>query len=220
MDHKLSKHFGELETQAEAVMNSKRSSFNEFYGQNTENVDVNLLLAWIVRASHLLTMACGKDSQHFKEFAVISKQSNWSTNVTQLAQLRSIFLAAKQDFEGGYFISVRNLIQAEVFSTELDQSRELLRAGYHVAAAVICRVVLETNLITLCKTYSIGPGKLEQMNADLAKAGQYNSLVQKRVTALAAVGNSAAHGKVDEFTASDVDSMIPEVEKLIADWLT
>ncbi|WP_446810322.1 hypothetical protein ACH50O_01650 [Methylomonas sp. 2BW1-5-20] len=58
------------------------------------------------------------------------------------------------------------------------------------------------------------------MNADLAKVGQYNSLVQKRITALAAIRNSAAHGNSAEFDDANVSSMIEEVEKLVADWLS
>jgi hypothetical protein len=54
------------------------------------------------------------------------------------------------------------------------------------AAAVIAGTVLETALRQLC---------LDRMNADLAKAGVYNSLMQKRITALAAIRNRAAHGK-------------------------
>lgn len=58
------------------------------------------------------------------------------------------------------------------------------------------------------------------MNVDLAKAGQYNSLTQKRITALAAIRNSAAHGHLTEFNDADVGSMIEEVERLIAGWLS
>jgi hypothetical protein len=53
------------------------------------------------------------------------------------------------------------------------------------------------------------------MNADLAKAGVYNSLVQKRITALAAVRNSAAHGNADEFTKEDVSAMIRDFERFV-----
>jgi hypothetical protein len=58
------------------------------------------------------------------------------------------------------------------------------------------------------------------MNADLAKAGQYNSLVQKRITSLAAIRNSAAHGNEAEFSSADVKSMIEEVERLVSGWLS
>jgi hypothetical protein len=54
------------------------------------------------------------------------------------------------------------------------------------------------------------------MNADLTKAGVYNGLVQKRITHLAAVRNSAAHGNQSEFKAYDVKAMIDEIEQFLA----
>ena len=57
------------------------------------------------------------------------------------------------------------------------------------------------------------------MNADLAKKGIYNKLQQKRITTLADIRNSAAHGKEDEFTHDDVNNMIREVEQFLANYL-
>ena len=54
------------------------------------------------------------------------------------------------------------------------------------------------------------------MNAELVKAGVYNNLTQKRITALAAVRNSAAHGKLDEFTKDDVSAMIRDEQRFVA----
>jgi hypothetical protein len=53
------------------------------------------------------------------------------------------------------------------------------------------------------------------MNDDLAKAGAYNSLVQKRITALAAIRNSAAHGKPDDFSEKNVTDMIAQVRDFV-----
>jgi len=53
------------------------------------------------------------------------------------------------------------------------------------------------------------------MNADLAKAGIYNKLQQKRITALADIRNSAAHGKPEEFSEDDVKRMIEEIEQFL-----
>jgi hypothetical protein len=58
------------------------------------------------------------------------------------------------------------------------------------------------------------------MVGDHAKAGQYNSLVQKRVTVLAAIRNSAADGDHSAFSRADVESMIDEVGRLVAQWLS
>ena len=112
------------------------------------------------------------------------------------------------------------MIQAEVFDDELEQATELLNSGYHSAAAVISGTVLESTLRSQCLAQNIPLGKLDKMNADLTKAGVYNSLVQKRITAMAAVRNSAAHGKNNEFTSADVKSMIDEVRRYIEQHMT
>ena len=215
----LEKRFEELVSQADTVAATKQRKHSSYSG-SYEEVDSDLLLGWCVKVRNLLASACGRDSEHFKSFVEAEKPRPYEENPTRLSRLQSVFLAAKEDFEGGYLSSVRNLVQADVFSTELEQARELLAAGYRAPAAVICGVVLETNLRNLCDARGINSGKLDKMNADLAKAGQYNSLVQKRITALAAMRNSAAHGDSNEFDNKDVQSMIEEVERLIAGWLS
>jgi RiboL-PSP-HEPN len=137
-----------------------------------------------------------------------------------LLGLKAVFNAAKEDFEGGYLSTTRSLAQAEVFDDELEQARELQSKGYKDAAAVVAGVVLETTLRELCTRAGISHGKLDKMNSDLAKAGVYNVLNQKRITTLADIRNSAAHGKLDNFTPDDVDNMIRDVEKFVADHVT
>jgi Domain of unknown function (DUF4145) len=141
-----------------------------------------------------------------------------------LLGLKAVFNAAKEDFEGGYLSTTRSLAQAEVFDDELEQARELLSKGYKVAAAVVAGVVLETTLRELCTRagiiYTNPRVSLDTRNSDLAKAGIYNKLTQKRITALADIRNSAAHGKPNEFTSDDVDKMIRDVEKFVTDHVT
>jgi hypothetical protein len=215
----LSKRFGELLDQVDEVAATKQRKHSPYSG-SYDHVDSDLLLGWCVKARNLLASACGRDSEHFNSFVEAEKPNSFEENPTRLSRLRAVFIAAKEDFEGGYLTSVRNLVQAEVFSTELEQARELMTAGYRMPAAVICGVVLETNLRSLCEAKAIAVGKLDKMNADLAKAGQYNSLVQKRITALAAIRNSAAHGNYSDFNDKDVHTMIEDVERLVEGWLS
>jgi hypothetical protein len=84
---------------------------------------------------------------------------------------------------------------------------------------VVAGVVLETGLRELCIRHNISEGKLDKMNADLAKAGAYNLLKQKSITALAQIRNDAAHGKPDQFKDEDVRSMIADVGRFLADHL-
>ncbi len=219
MTQLLRKRFAELESQAEQIADT-RSTSRGINSSTDENVDRELFLAWRVKVKNLLTSACGSDSEHYRAFAEAENCASWSGNVKNFRMTRVVFGAAKEDFEGGYLASVRNLVQAEVFDTELEQAKELLSTGYHPAAAVIAGVVLETTLRQLCSVKQLPIGKLDKMNADLAKAGQYNSLVQKRITSIAAIRNSAAHGDHSAFSRNDVAAMIDEVARLVGEWLS
>jgi hypothetical protein len=207
--------FKEVRDHAEAILAAKTQ--NRGVGFEGTYVDRDELIGWQVNARHLLSVACGRDSEHFIAFEKNQKPLfTGDTNHSILLRQRAVFLAAKKDYEGGYLTSLRDLIQSEVFESELEQAQELFRAQYLTAAAVIAGTVLETTLRQMCQDRGIPTGKLDKMNADLAKAGAYNSLVQKRITALAAIRNSAAHGNPNEFTRDDVSAMIRDVERFAA----
>ena len=52
------------------------------------------------------------------------------------------------------------------------------------------------------------PKKADVMNADLVKAGLYEKLEQKNVTAWLDLRNKAAHGEYDKYTADMVAGLI------------
>lgn len=208
----IKKRFAELDDQLSAVAGTMQVMHSEYSGRY-EEVDAEQLLNWCIKARSLVANACGKDSDHYKALIEAEKPHGYGGNHQNLKNLRAVFQAAREDFEGGYLIPLRNLVQAEIADSELDQARELHISGYVAAAAVVAGVVLETTLRTLCDSHCIPHSKLDKMNADLAKAGQYNALMQKRITALAAIRNSAAHGKPAEFSPADVAVMIEDVER-------
>lgn len=215
----LGKRFAELASQLQAVEATKRSERSQYV--SGDFVDSELLLNWTVKARNLISMACGTDSEHYGQFVKSQGQKRvvGTSNFSVLKELKAVFLAAKEDYEGGYMNSFRNLVQAEVFGGELDQARELLSGGYSSAAAVVAGVVLETTLRQLCTDKGISIGKLDRMNTELAKAGTYNLLVQKRITALADIRNNAAHGHPEQFKDNDVSDMISYVETFVSEQL-
>jgi hypothetical protein len=214
----LAKRFSELVVQLEAVEATKRHQASEYFPG--DYVDNDGFLGWRVKARSLISKACGEDSPHYKQF-IKSENSGFigKTNYDLLKELKAVFRAAKEDYEGGYLNSVRNLVQAEVFGSELDQAKELLSANYKTAAAVIAGVVLETTMRQLCIDEGIPHGKLNRMNDDLTKAGTYSTLVQKRITALADIRNNAAHGNPEKFKDSDVSDMITYIESFVSERL-
>ena len=58
------------------------------------------------------------------------------------------------------------------------------------------------------------------MNVELAKAGIYNALWQKKITALADLRNKAAHGKWNDFSKKDVEDMIRDVRGFMENYFS
>jgi len=213
MNNLYKKRFDELSDQAQKIRSSAKPEFN---GSNYDtNIDFDIALNWRVKAESLLVKTCGTDSPHYTRF-MESEHLTWSSTLERFKSQVSVFDAAREDFEGGYLVSIHDLVQAEVFDSELEQASELLKSGYSVAAAVVAGTVLETAIRSLCSKNNIQHSKLDKMNADLAKAGAYSGLMQKRITHLAGVRNAAAHGNKEEFKAYDVGAMISEVEQFLA----
>jgi hypothetical protein len=207
------RRFQELCQQADAIEASKRFKHQPYEGHF---IDQNELINWSVKVRHLLSAVCGPKSEHFKQFVTCENAGMYITNHEIFLKLRAVLEAAKEDYEGGYLNSLKLLVQAEVFDSELEQASELLSSGYVPAAAVTAGVVLEAGLREMCVDNALPIGKLDKMNADLAKADVYNKLVQKQITALADIRNSAAHGHYDRFSKTDVANMINEVQRILA----
>lgn len=210
--NKLSVRFQELIEQVDKVLATKQYKQGGY--TSGDYVDHAMYNAWIAKATHLLSVSCGEQSAHYLAFKAAGR-AGYSTNHAMLVQMKAVFEAAQEDYDGGYFNSIRSLIQAEVFGNELEQATELLEAGYRSAAAVIAGVVLETTMRQICVDHGLDTGSLNWMNDNLVKAQAYSTLVKKQVTALAAVRNSAAHGKPDEFSDKDVEDMISKVGDFI-----
>lgn len=218
MNKVLTKRFNELEEQI-AVVEATKYRRDTSLGVTSEYLDNETLLNWTVKVKNIFEKACGLDSQHFQHLCKAEEGDRWSTNYQTFKSMKAVFLAAKEDFEGGYLTSVKSLVQAELFDSELEQATELLKSGYKLAAAVVCGVVLETSLRELCNKNGLSIGNLNKMNADLSKAGVYNLLIQKKITALADIRNNAAHGKPEAFSETDVQEMIRDTERFLADYL-
>ncbi len=72
-----------------------------------------------------MSNTCGENSPHFQEFLEIEKikiDGDYGGNYRKFRSFRCVFLAAKEDFEGGYLSSMKTLVQAEVFDSELKNS--------------------------------------------------------------------------------------------------
>ena len=208
----FSRRFVELTKQYAEVAATEHSRVISSGGRTTQYMDGGKLVGWKTKAMNLLMQACGGDSVHLNQFNRVADTPPYASAGKQLLE---ILKAAQEDYDGGYLTSVRRLVSAELFSSELEQAEELLRTGFHVAAAVVAGTVLETTLRALCTANGQVPSNLNRMNDDLAKTGVYNALEKKNVTAMAGIRNAAAHGQTADFTVAQVEGMLRDVARFV-----
>lgn len=211
----IAKRFVELENQLDEIRASKTIRTLSHTGSSYEHIESDRVLNWSVKVKALFERLGLEAASQLKAFIAAEKYQTMESEANRLKRLAAIFLATKEDFEGGYLVSYRRLVQAEVFSNELEQAEELFGNGYATAAAVIAGVVLETALRDLCTAAGIEHGSMNRMNDDLSKAGAYNANQKKQIISLAAIRNSAAHGKPEEFSKDQVRGMIDDVQRFL-----
>lgn len=209
VESKILSRLDELLALGKRVLATRRSPPSSFL--TDDFVDVQLANQWLTSCLNLLSRVLGENSAHYQrikeQFAEYPKWPN-------VDQAFGVLLAAKDDYESGSIFNMKMLIEADVFDEFLGQAEHLLEAGYFQPAAILAGSVLEDGLRKLCLANEVtlpDKPKLDWMNSELAKNGKYSKLMQKRITAIADLRNSAAHGKWNEFEKSDVESMVRDV---------
>jgi hypothetical protein len=138
-----------------------------------------------------------------------------------LKNLPGVLLALRSDLASGRMQPVSEMIHGELFGDMLEGANYLRSEGWKDPAAVIAGSVLEEHLRQLCAKYGVAvdkdsvPRKADALNADLAKAGAYEKLDQKNVTAWLDLRNKAAHGEYGAYTTEQVALMIDGIRNFI-----
>lgn len=211
----ISKRFQELLEKGDALLQTRSHG-----GYGPDLVENAACEEWVTASLAFLRRVMGKESEYYQRFSEASERGALFHHIEKAV---SVLRAAKADFDGGYLFETRRRIQAEVFDEFLEQAESLLLDGYFQVAAVIAGAVLEDGLRRLCADRSITlppRPKLDSMNAELAKAGVYDKLVQKQVTWLADLRNKAAHGEWDKFKREDAEEMLKAVRRFMVDYLS
>lgn len=126
--------------------------------------------------------------------------------------------AIQYEIENDHFETFTKLVKAETFADLLDQAEHLFGEGYHLAAGVLGRAVLEEHLRTVCNIMGYSPPKKRPTIADYNQAlygkNHYSKVRMKQVDMLAAIGNDAAHNSPN-LAATDVRKLLGDLPELL-----
>lgn len=141
-----------------------------------------------------------------------------SAAVPQFRQQLAILEAAKRRFESSLF-ELRQLVQAELFDTELDAARELLKHKFFRAAGAIAGVVLRKHLRQICDDHQIKVSKKHPTIGDLNELLKTASIIGvsewRKISFLADLRNLSDHDKGKEPTEEQVSDLIEGTAKTL-----
>lgn len=224
LDSLVQKRFVELEDNAKTISESREKDF-ESEGEIYYKVALPVFTAWATSVLSLLQRIFGEDGIHYQRFSEHCKKVDSASHTYNAVDTSgfevcwSIFQSAREDYEGGYLFNVRALVKAEVLDDALEQAEKILNAGYKDPACVVVGVALEITIKEMCTRNGIPHKKLDGMNVELRKAGIYNMVKQKQITAWADLRNNGAHGNWSEYNIADVKDFLNGVQRFIADFL-
>lgn len=131
----------------------------------------------------------------------------------QLAIVRSI----ERRFESSLF-EIAQLVQADLFDSELDGARELLKNKFVRAAGALAGVVLEKHLAQVCENHGVKLGKKHPAIADYNDALKEASVLDvpqwRFHQHLGDIRNLCDHSKTTEPSVEQVNDLITGVTKV------
>ena len=132
--------------------------------------------------------------------------------MNQLAIIESV----EARFESSLF-DIRQLVQADLFDSELDAARELIRGGFLRAGGAVAGVVLERHLGQVAANHGITTRKknptIGDFNDLLKDGGVLDIPSWRQVQRLGDVRDLCDHNKEREPTKDKVEELIDGVEK-------
>jgi len=137
--------------------------------------------------------------------------------IPHFRQQLAILKSAKRRFESSLF-DIRQLVQADLFDSELEAAKELLKHKFLRAAGALAGVVLERHLRQVCDNHGIKVRKKSPTIADLNKVLKENEVIEivqwRYIQHLADIRNLCTHDKKADPTLEQVVELIDGVAKV------
>ncbi len=133
-------------------------------------------------------------------------------------QQLNILKSIEKRFESSLF-DIKQLVQADLFDSELDVANELNKKGFVRGAGAVAGVVLESHLLQVCGNHTITIRKKNPGINDLSQLLKDNNIIEtpewRKIQHLADLRNLCDHKKKMEPKKEDIDELIGGVSKII-----
>jgi HEPN domain-containing protein len=173
---------------------------------------------WKLSCLNIVEVLVGRKSVFFETF-LHKRIDYYETSFGEaMSHYLSVLKALKEEFQTGFLQGIEILVTRDMLDTIVEEAKVLLQAKYKDAAAIYCRVIIETSAKKLCDKNKLSYRKKEKLSAiidKLKKKGVLSLPEWRQIQAWMDIGNSAAHGKFDEYSAEDVKNMLNGIDSFI-----
>ena len=146
--------------------------------------------------------------KYYNDFAIVSMRFH-----TQLEILKAV----RVRFESS-LLDIRQVVQADLFDSEIDAARELLKHGFLRGAGAIAGVVLEKHIGQVAENHNIKSRKkhptISDFNDLLKNDGVIEVPTWRQIQRLGDLRNMCDHNKQREPTSEEVAELIDGAEKV------
>ncbi|MBD8198164.1 hypothetical protein IFT35_14690 [Pantoea agglomerans] len=128
-----------------------------------------------------------------------------------------ILASARERFKSVLF-DIKDIVQADIFDSELDTSKELNKKGFVRAAGAVTGVILEKHLSHICSLHGIKPKKahpsISEYNQALKDSEIIDTPMWRFIQHLGDIRNLCDHSKDREPNKDEVNDFITGVDKV------
>lgn len=138
--------------------------------------------------------------------------------ISQFELQVNIIKSIERRFESSLF-DIKQLVQADLFDSELDSARELNKKNFFRGAGAIAGVVLEKHLSQVLTNHNLKITKknpsIADLNDSLKNSEVYETTTWRKIQHLGDIRNLCDHNKQKEPKKEDVEELISGVEAII-----
>ena|SRR3989344_3262438 len=137
--------------------------------------------------------------------------------IPRFRQQLNIISSVKRRFESSLF-DIRQLVQADLFDSELEAAKELNKKGFTRGAGAIAGVVLEKHLAQVCENHNLNITKKDPGINDYNQLLKDKDVIEVKdwrfIQHLADLRNLCDHNKKKEPKKEEIEELIAGVEKI------
>jgi hypothetical protein len=141
-----------------------------------------------------------------------------SSVIKKFEQQVYIIKSLKERFNSSLY-NIKQLLQADIFDSELDSASELCKKGFYRAAGAVCGVVIEKHLRQVALSHNISILKKCPTINDYNDLLKNNNVIDiatfRRIQLMGDIRNECDHNKNNEPKKESIEELIDLTNKLI-----